>query len=541
VRLKLSSCAQQFLVAANQKRLRWMASAIPVLLMFPVLHAQLVPMDTQFAGLTARTELLAYQAKGSDMSKVSPLMADAQAPDRTRAYRSLTHAMVLMDGAVWTADAELPTALDFAIGAKLVGTGENLVTRATFLFDAPPAERGPYSLKLDLLKADGSQEAGLEPGIVLGDVRGRKAGETVGFVLDPSRSVQPGLHLLRATLQDGHGTKLYEYYRSFFIVTDLNKRVAALEKTLELLPDQSAAAALSARQTLETIHLAHQTYYGTGFQNLTGFVFTRMRAAGLGSTEAVDFDPALTRATILAASLKEGHDPYAAARKDIYMAYRSSFDGKLVPYRVYVPSNYDPSKKYPLVVLLHGAGGDETNFIEGYRGLWPELAEERGYILAAVSGRGPVTGYSKESGGEQDVLDVAGRVKASYNIDPSRVYLGGHSMGGGGTWRLGLLYADYFAGLIPIAGSAPTVITGYEAVLKTGKQMPVMMVCGVKDALVAVAGCRTVADRAKALSAPLKYAEYADADHLSVAVISIPDIFDWLDAQGKPAKGNMPK
>jgi hypothetical protein len=48
-----------------------------------------------------------------------------------------------------------------------------------------------------------------------------------------------------------------------------------------------------------------------------------------------------------------------------------------------------------------------------------------------------------------------------------------------------------------------------------------------------VAGCRTVAEKAKALDYPVKYAEYPDADHLSVAVISVPDIFDWLDQQAK--------
>ena len=506
--------------------------AIAILLL-PVVQAQLVPMDTQFAGLSARSESLVYQTKGGDMSKITPLLADAQNSDRTLAYRSLSHAMVLMDRVAWTPDTELPTALDFAIGAKLIGAGDNLTTRATFVLDAPSAAQGPYRMKLDLLKADGSQEAAVASGIVLGDVRGRKAGETVGLVFDPSKSVPPGLHLLRATLEDGHGTKLYQYYRSFFIVADLSKRVAALEKTLELLPDQTTAAALSARQTLETIQLARHTYYGTGFQNLTGFVFTRMRAAGLGNTEAVDFDPALTHATEKAAALKDGHDPYASARQDLHMAYRSTFDGKLVPYRVYVPSNYDASKKYPLVVLLHGAGGDETNFIESYGGLWPKLAEQHGYILASVSGRGPVTGYSKESGGEQDVLDVTNLVKSRYNIDAARVYLGGHSMGGAGTWRVGLTYAERFAGLIPIAGSSAAVTTGYEAVLKAGKPMPVMMVCGDKDALVAVAGCRTAAEKAKAMSAPLKYAEYAGADHLSVAVVSVPDIFDWLDAQTK--------
>ena len=106
-------------------------------------------------------------------------------------------------------------------------------------------------------------------------------------------------------------------------------------------------------------------------------------------------------------------------------------------------------------------------------------------------------------------------------------------MGGGGTWTIGLKYSDRFAGLIPIAGSSAALAPGLEAGLKAGKRLPVMMVCGVKDALVPVAGCRAIAEKAKALNAPVKYSEYADGDHLSVAVMSIPDIFDWLDAQAK--------
>jgi len=106
-------------------------------------------------------------------------------------------------------------------------------------------------------------------------------------------------------------------------------------------------------------------------------------------------------------------------------------------------------------------------------------------------------------------------------------------MGGAGTWRLGLLNANKFAGLIPIAGSSAQVVNGMEALTKSGRKMPIMMVCGVKDALVAVAGCRTVAEKAKAMEAPVKYAEYAEGDHLSVAVMSIPDIFNWLDEQSK--------
>src|ERR1700678_1666865 len=92
--------------------------------------AQLTPNDTLFAGLSARTRQLVYQSQGGEMTAITPLMSQQN-------YRSLTHAMVLMNGLSWTPDSELPTALDFAISAKLIGTGEHLAARATFVFDAP--------------------------------------------------------------------------------------------------------------------------------------------------------------------------------------------------------------------------------------------------------------------------------------------------------------------------------------------------------------------------------------------------------------------
>jgi poly(3-hydroxybutyrate) depolymerase len=482
--------------------------------------AQLTPNDTLFAGLSARSRQLVYQSEGRDMTAITPLMSQQN-------YRSLTHAMVLMSGLPWTPDNELPTALDFGISAKLVGSGESLAARATFVFDAPAAANGPYRMRLDLLKADGTKEASADPGVTLGDVRGRHTGEMIGFTFNPSAVVQPGLHTVRATLEDGKGTKLFEYYRTVCIVPDLNKRVAALEKTLELLPDQKSLSALEAREVLEEIGAAHAGYHAAGFQNLTGYVFTGMRAAGLGLDEPLDFEAGLTRATLLATSAREGQDTLATARGDLALAYRSTFDGKLVPYRVYVPTNYDKSKKYPLVVLLHGAGGSETDFVEAYQKLWPKLAEERGYILASVNGRGPVSGYSKESGGEQDVFDVTDLVMKRYSVDPAKVYLGGHSMGGGGTWRLGLANQDKFAGFIPIAPA------GNNPALMSSLKKPTMLVCGAKDALVPVAGCRAVAAKAKELNAPVKYSEYADGDHLTVAVMAVPDIFKWLDEQTK--------
>jgi predicted esterase len=497
-------------------------------------QAQLTSSDILFSRLSTTTARMAYEQRGGDMKEIAPLLDEAgksAASDPVKSYRAFMKAAALMNGTKWTPDAELATALDFSLNAKIVGVGEQLQTRATFLFDAPQASNAPYRIEIDILKDENTREASVATGIVLGDVKTRRGGETIGFIFDPSKMVGPGLHLIRATLKDGQGNTLGLYYRSFFVINDLGKRLAAIEKTIELLPDDRGLAASSARYYLETTNLARHTYLGGSFQNLVGVLHTTYRARGFALVELMDFDNALEQAAKLASALREGRDPLAGARGHLRLAYRSSFDGKLVPYRVYVPTTYDKTKACPMITMLHGAGGDENNFMDRYDGLWPKLAEERGYIIVAVNGRGPVSGYAKANGAEQDVLDVTSLVQKSYNIDPARIYLAGHSMGSAGTWAIGLEYRDRFAALAPIAGSRAT--PQLEAALKTGRKMPIIIVAGVKDALVPVAGCREAAEKAKALGHEVKYLEYPEGDHISVASSSVKDIYDWFDAHRK--------
>jgi predicted esterase len=509
---------------------------LSTLLLFaaPTRAQQITASDLLFFRLSATTNRMAYEQRGGEVKTVDPLIAEANksaTTDPLKAYRAYTQALALMNGGKWTAESELATALDFTINVKAIAPGDYLQAKATFMFDAPSAPEAPYRMELELLKSDGAREALLETGIMLGDVKSRHGGEFIGFAFDPSKLVAPGLHTIRATLRNAKGAALYQYYRTFFVISDFARRIAALEKSVETLADQNSLASTTARHVLDTTRQAGAGYLSGPFQNLIGYLHTGFRANGLSASEVMDFDAELTRASNLLASLKENPHALESLRGDIRLAYRSSFDGRLVPYRVYVPTTYDKSKKYPLVMLLHGAGGDENNFLDRYQGLWPKLAEERGYIIAAANGRGPVSGYTKESGGEQDVMDVIALVEKNYNIDAAREYLAGHSMGGGGTWRLGFAYRNRFAALAPIAGTRPS--PAIDAAISTGRKVPIMVICGGKDALVPVEGCRQVADKLKSLSYDAKYLEFQNDDHLSVAVVSIKDIFDWFDAHRK--------
>ncbi len=96
------------------------------------------------------------------------------------------------------------------------------------------------------------------------------------------------------------------------------------------------------------------------------------------------------------------------------------------------------------MLTLHGAGVEAIGQAEAY-------APKSGLQIIAPTNRRPY-GFDWEDWGRIDaieVLDVAQRV---FKTDPRRTYLTGHSMGGHGTWHLGVTYPDRFAAIAPSAG-----------------------------------------------------------------------------------------
>jgi poly(3-hydroxybutyrate) depolymerase len=228
-----------------------------------------------------------------------------------------------------------------------------------------------------------------------------------------------------------------------------------------------------------------------------------------------------------------------------------------LPYELYVPSQYDKSKPTPLIVALHGLTIQPSQIIR-YQGL-TDLAEERNYIVVAPmgynvrgwygargtgrtagrgrrGGRGGDTSNDPENLGElseKDVMNVFEMVRKEFNIDPSRTYLMGHSMGGGGTIYLGSKYKQYWAALAPYA---PAVYLDIDATLAQLKDMPVFMVQGDADALVNVERVRPWAERMKSTGMNHIYIEVAGGDHMGV-VTSSPEtmrrMFDFFDKARK--------
>ncbi len=218
-------------------------------------------------------------------------------------------------------------------------------------------------------------------------------------------------------------------------------------------------------------------------------------------------------------------------------------------YQMYVPTTYDGSTAYPLMVLLHGLGSNPGGVIR-YQGL-TDLAEERGYIVAAPMGYNSRGWYGSRGTGrasnrgddgndpanlgdlsELDVMNVLAMTLEEYNIDRDRIYLAGHSMGGGGTWHLGIKYPDIWAGLGPVA---PAIYTSPDA-LSAITHIPVIIIQGDEDRLVNVDIARRWVAQMQELGMTHQYVEIPGGDHSRI-IARDPDnvkaIFDFFDQQRK--------
>jgi len=120
----------------------------------------------------------------------------------------------------------------------------------------------------------------------------------------------------------------------------------------------------------------------------------------------------------------------------------SNMDGSVQYYAVNPPENL--KTKPALFLSLHGAGVEAINQATSY------YHKNWGYIVCPTNRR--PYGYNWENWGRQDALEVLNIAKKEFNIDENRVYLTGHSMGGHGTWHLGINYPDQFAAVGPSAG-----------------------------------------------------------------------------------------
>ena len=125
------------------------------------------------------------------------------------------------------------------------------------------------------------------------------------------------------------------------------------------------------------------------------------------------------------------------------ITFISDIDGS-VQYYSLNPAQAENEDGQALFFSMHGASVEAINQSGSY------AAKTWGHIVAPTNRR--PYGYNWEDWGRLDALEVFDLVNESLNIDPNKVYLTGHSMGGHGAWIHGVTYPDRFAALGPSAG-----------------------------------------------------------------------------------------
>ena len=213
--------------------------------------------------------------------------------------------------------------------------------------------------------------------------------------------------------------------------------------------------------------------------------------------------------------------PLANAGEDLPLTYRSAVDGTDQPYRLYVPSAYDGKTALPLIVALHGTGGNESTLFDKYGdGAIKRAAEKHGALLVSPFGRGVTEFYGI---GENDVLCVLADVQSRYRVDPDRVYVTGHSMGGTGAARLALQHPGLFAAAAPLAPAF-----SHPHLASNAGHVPLWWILGGDDEPYYLKGVLPGAERTLGQGRPHRISILPGKGHGDWVPDQFDAIFEWL-------------
>lgn len=157
-----------------------------------------------------------------------------------------------------------------------------------------------------------------------------------------------------------------------------------------------------------------------------------------------------------AKELGDGKPNWTSQTGRLSRGFVSRVDRSVQPYGLVIPSDYgkDPERKWRLDVELHGRGStlNEVSFLHAHASQQP-VPPDQDFIQLDIFGR---TNNAYRWAGETDVFEAIESVKKRYRIDDRRIVLRGFSMGGAGSWHLGLHYPDKWCSVGPGAGFTDT-------------------------------------------------------------------------------------
>lgn len=214
--------------------------------------------------------------------------------------------------------------------------------------------------------------------------------------------------------------------------------------------------------------------------------------------------------------------------------YVNSSNEKL-PYRLLKPLNYDSTRKYPLIIWLHGSTARGTDNVKQIPGslLAKLILEEKNRAKYPAFVLVPQCPPESSWGGAANfpavdslVVENILALEMEFNIDTDSRYVAGYSMGGYGTWHLICTRPNMFAAAIPIAGEGNPVLA------QNIVDLPIWVFHGAKDRNSRVKGSRDMIQAIKNAGGNPRYTEYPDKGHnIWKNIYETQGLLDWLFAQ----------
>jgi len=233
---------------------------------------------------------------------------------------------------------------------------------------------------------------------------------------------------------------------------------------------------------------------------------------------------------------------------DIYEKKEFVFaEGKTLPYRILYPANYDKTKKYPLLLFLHGAGergkdnekqlawGAKLFITEENRKNFPAIVvipqcpEESFWAVMKTdqTKQPPVRTFDYIAVPNWPLAAANELVKRLSNdeaVDKKQIFVSGLSMGGMGTFESVYRYPDMYAAALPICGGGD--VNHYD---KRVAKVPFWIFHGAADAVVDPQLSRDMVEKLKSLKAEVKYSEYPGVNHDSWKnAFAEPGYLSWM-------------
>ena len=187
-------------------------------------------------------------------------------------------------------------------------------------------------------------------------------------------------------------------------------------------------------------------------------------------------------------------------------------------YLIYLPRDYQPSEKFPLLMFLHGSGerGTEISLVKKH-GPPKLIGQGRDFPMIVVSPQCP----AEQRWNPRILLELLTDLQSRYAVDPKQVHITGLSMGGSGTWSLIAAAPERFATAVTICGR------GEPWMAEPASRLPVWVVVGDRDRV--VSNLLGMVDSLRARGADVKWTLMTGVGHDSwTDTYANPELYEWM-------------